>query len=159
MYKKIAAVSAALLVAASFSAPAFAHVSPAPTTVSLDGFLNLSQTLNINCAASLTLTINADGHTGSITGGSIDPGDWQCALVNPSNFPWAVTIGHADANGDAPVTISGLSSTSIAGDCSGNVSGTISSPGVIVLDDTIPGVPGPCHISGALVSSSSLTVS
>lgn len=136
MLKKIAlAAVSALAASAMLASAAAAQVAPGSYTLTTVGSqrLTVQQSVRLNCLASLNLRVNAGGTTGSISGGSLSPGDGLCSNVTLTGFSWPVSIG-TFTGGSAPITVSNVGASTILGSCSGGVlSGTINSSGVISI--------------------------
>lgn len=158
MGKRASVLSAAVLAVAGLAGPASvsaATISPAGA-FTLTGTLTLRQSTTINCNVTLNGVVAAGGGSATITSGSFASGDWQCGvLAYPTGFPWAVVL-----NGGTSITIMGVGATTILGGCSGNITTNWINlpPPRVFMNSTIPGSPGPCAITGTLVSSPSLTV-
>lgn len=154
-------LSAAVLAIAGFAGPgSAATITPNPTSFVLNGTLSLRQMSGVNCKVTLNGVVPTGGGAASIVSGTFapaTPSDWPCgSLVVPTGFPWAVTL-----NGGTSITIMGVGSSTIAGNCSGAITTNWinGSPGkVTFVSATLPGTPGPCFISGTLNSAPSLTV-
>lgn len=160
MIKSAAVLAAAAMGIAAVAPAAQAQVlTPNPTTFTLAGNLDLTQSLQVKCRTTLTVSVAAGGTTGSVTAASFAPANsssWQCGtLVRPSGLPWTVSVGPGST-----VTVTGIGATSILGTCSGTLSApwTNGAPSTVALSGSIPGSPGGCSISGTLSASGGVQI-
>lgn len=152
---KISALISAAAMASVIAAPAVA--SPWPSTSTVTGTINFSQSITIDCNFSATATVvGADVH---LTGMTFSPGHGFCGtLVRPNAGPWIVPGGASHSSGS--VTINGVGATTVlGGNCSGNISATVTDDGsgghdIDIVNQTVPGTPGPCTINLAVLNAS-----
>lgn len=163
MLKSASALVATLLLAtAGFASTASAaNFSPNPvSSVNLTGVLTLRQTTTVNCNSSFTGSIASGGASGSISSGSFGPGvDFACGLfVFPSGFSWTITP--STSGGVDYVTITGIGATSIAGSCSGSITGVWddATHSVTFNNAVIGGSPSNCYVTGTLTADQALTI-
>ena len=121
---------------------------PAPNHFTLAGDLTFSQSITIVCRVEVDVEVDANGHA-TVKDRRFLPGNplFCGSVVNPFGT-WTLT-----ADSPTQVTAS-VGSSSIAGSCFGNITGswdnatsTLSFSGA-----SVPGTPGPCTVSGDLVS-------
>lgn len=162
MLKSASALAATLLLAtAGFASTASAQVfSGGSGAVNLTGVLNLSQTTIVDCNSSFSGNIATGGASGTVTGGSFGPGpDFVCGIfVFPSGFNWTLTP--STSGGVDYVTISGIGATSIAGNCSGSITGVWddATHSVTFANAMIPGSPSACYVTGTLTADKPLVI-
>lgn len=127
--KKIALAAGSVIAASAFTASmASAQIAPGTYTLqtnpAIGQTLAVQQSLSLNCQATLSLTVHAGGTTGSVSSGTLSPGDGLCSSVNLGGFSWPVTIGPV-SGGTQAITISGVAATTILGSCTnGTLRGT-----------------------------------
>lgn len=152
---KLTALAAAAALASMSAAPAMA--SPFPSSGTVTGVVQLSQSISVECGFSATTTVvGSDVHLTNIT---FSPGDWLCGtVVKPNAGPWIV-VGAA-SHPSTTVTITGVgASTVLGGNCSGNISAQVTDAAggghdIVIANQTVPGTPSNCTvILGALHAS------
>jgi hypothetical protein len=160
----LAATAAAALLALAGqanAAPALGTFAGTVSNAKLTGSLNLQQTTNIDCFTNLTANVTGTT-TGNVTGGTFGaPGDWVCGVfVGPSGFNWTLQPWHDAVTGQDYVKVIGISATSIAGSCSGDVMGEWSDANKTITFNgaTIPGSPSTCVFTGTLTSDKAIIV-
>lgn len=155
--KKLLSVlsSVALISVAGVSAASAQSFTPATSTWSLSGTLNLRQTLPspVPCDVQLTLDIDGAG-SGTITGGTFAPGFFLCgSAIYPQNFSWPVTVVSSTPGVSAVLDIY-VDVIAVGGNCTGVLSGvqfdivnqTIDVPAITYT----PGSPATCEVDGLL---------
>lgn len=132
MLKKLAIVSASVLMASAVASGASAHVATGTYTLGTPGAQTLAvqHSISLSCEASLTLNVTGP-HAGNISAGSLSPGSDQCSNVELRNFNWPVTIGNFSTNAAGAKTatfqVTNVGAKTLLGTCTGGVlSGTIS---------------------------------
>ena len=144
---KITALVAAALASLS-AAPAMA--SPFPTSGTVTGTINFSQSLTIDCDFSATATVvGSDVH---LTGMTFSPGWGFCgSVVKPNAGPW-IAVGAA-SHPSTTVTITGVGATTVlGGSCSGNVTAQVTDAAggghdITIVSQTLPGTPSNCTVN------------
>jgi hypothetical protein len=165
---KSASVLAATAAAALLALAGQANAAPVPGTfsptslsnINLSGTLNLQQTTTADCVTSLNANITS-ATTGNVSSGSFSGGTWVCGiLVAPSGFPWGLAPYHDAVTGKDYIKVTGISATSIAGTCSGDVFGEWSDTAqtITFTGATIPGSPNACVINGFLTANKTVIV-
>lgn len=153
--KTLSRISAAALAMAFTAAPAMAQkFDPRPSTTTFSGTLTLSQSITLDCVATVGLTIDAAGQ-GTVTSRSFAPGAPQCGSVIVPFGTWDIDPGPTVNQ----VTVT-AGSSSILGQCSGTVVVPYdNATGEIVFAGTsFPGTPVPCTVTGRLTSSPKVTI-
>lgn len=160
MFRKIALGATAALAFVAMASSASAHVASGTYTLSTVGTqrLTVQQSQTLRCTANLRLEVDSTGHAGTITAGTsnrLGAGDLLCPLVT-LGLPWAVSIGPV-ASGSAPITVTGVSATTILGSCTGGtLTGTVSSSGVVNITASSGWTSTPsgtCSVLGAMTLS------
>ena len=156
--KKVLTLTAALAASTLLATPALADFSPAPSSGTISGTLQLSQTVTINCDFTADYSVSSDGKTMTITNQVFSPGAPECALLGPAGAWIAVDNGSG-----VDITVN---TTSLFGQCAGTISGVAwnnSFGGPSFVGATVPGtafgVSAPCTIDGTLATNPKVTFS
>lgn len=160
---KCVAIASALAFTGMITPAAAASFTPATTSVTLSGDLEITQSgLTSPCSVTLTGFLSIDGSTLMVTGGSFAPGYWACGwMITPGPFPWTIQPVSENA-----VVLSGLGITTPLGNCSGsatlvwtNASAPPATPAAVHFQNTtFPGSPGTCTLTGLLFASGSAII-
>ena len=162
--KRIATTLAAIAMLAG-AAPALAgpvNVTPKPTTFTLSGAVQVSQSVNLNCNLTLNVSVDASNNM-NITSGALTAGDALCPSVVLTNFNWPTTVSAPNASGTGPATqlaVANFRATTLTGNCQGTLTvAWNNTTRQATINSTVPGTSlfasRPCTITGVLNSSSS----
>lgn len=152
--KCLISTGALALAMAPLASPAVAQsFSPAPSTTTLSGLLNLQQTVNLDCQVSVSVSINSSGQA-TVTSRSFSPGNPACGTVITPFGTWTLSP-------DSPTQVTAtVGATSFAGSCVGPITGVWNNAtsSVTFTNATVPGTPGPCTVNGTLTASPAVTI-
>lgn len=152
--KGLLSTGALALAILPIASPAMAQsFSPASSTTTLSGLLNLQQSININCQVQINASIDAAGQA-TVTSRSFSPGNPLCGGAVTPFGTWTLSP-------DNPTQVSAtVGSTSVLGTCSGSITGTWNNAtnSVTFTNAIVPGTPAPCIVNGTLTSVPGVTI-
>jgi len=162
--KRIVSSLAAIAMLAG-AAPALAgpvNVTPKPTTFTLSGVVQVSQSVNLTCNLSLNVSVDASNNM-NITSGSLSGGDALCPSVVLTNFSWPTTVTAPAASASGPATqlaVANFRANTLTGNCQGTLTvAWNNTTKKATINSTVPGTSlfasRPCTITGVLDSSNS----
>ena len=154
---RLTALASAIALASLSAAPAMA--SPFPSSGTVTGIINFSQSITIDCNFSATATVvGSDVHLTGMTFSGGGGASFLCgSVVNPNSGPW-IAVGAA-SHPSTTVTITGVGATTVlGGNCLGNITASVTDNGsghdIAIVNQVVPGTPSNCTINDALLFAS-----